>query len=135
VGYGPSWSAVETAFMNSPHHRSNILDSDYTQIGVGIVVRNGRVWVTQVFKSPFGATTTTTVRKRTVSKPAARTSSVSRAATRSKPAVRPKPAPTPAQLLASRITSAEAASRSHPAGDDPLVSALGFTDAMRTVGG
>ncbi|MDQ1643064.1 MAG: hypothetical protein QOJ90_2415 [Actinomycetota bacterium] len=135
VGYGPSWSAVETAFMNSPHHRSNILDSDYTQIGVGIVVRNGRVWVTQVFKSPFGATTTTTVRKRTVSKPAARTSSVSRAATRPKPAVRPKPAPTPAQLLASRITSAEAASRSHPAGDDPLVSALGFTDAMRTVGG
>ena len=29
--------------MNSPAHRSNILDRDYSQIGIGVVVRNGRV--------------------------------------------------------------------------------------------
>jgi hypothetical protein len=136
VGYGPSWGAVETAFMNSPAHRSNILDRDYTQIGVAVVVRNGRVWVTQVFRAPSGARTSTRPSPGTKrptahssAQPAHRPAAHARALK-----ARPKPAPTPTQLLQRRITSAEAGLRSRTA-RDPLVDALGFSDAMRTVGG
>jgi hypothetical protein len=129
VGYGPSWSAVEVAFMNSPAHRSNILDRDYSQIGIGVVVRNGRVWITQVFRSPSGSAT--------ASKPKPNKTASSR--TRSpgaNPAARParKPAPTPTQLLQRRITTAKAGLHEDKR-TDPLSDALGFADVMRTVSG
>ena len=52
VGYGPDASTVHTAFMNSPAHKANIVDRDYTEVGIGVVVRNGRVWVAEVFRKP-----------------------------------------------------------------------------------
>ena len=52
VGYGPDALTVHRAFMGSAPHRANILDRDYTRVGVGAVVRNGRVWVSQVYKTP-----------------------------------------------------------------------------------
>ncbi|MDX1512010.1 MAG: CAP domain-containing protein [Nitriliruptorales bacterium] len=59
VGKGPSVSAIHTAFMNSAGHKRNILDSDWTQVGVGVVVDgNGIIWVTEIFRLPSGATTT-----------------------------------------------------------------------------
>ena len=39
--------------MHSPPHKANILDRDYTQVGIGAVVKNGRVWVAQVFRRPM----------------------------------------------------------------------------------
>ena len=57
VGYGPDALTVHVAFMNSPGHRANILDRDYTEVGVGAVVRNGRVWVAEVFRRPMRVTT------------------------------------------------------------------------------
>ena len=131
VGYGPSWSAVEVAFMNSPAHRSNILDRDYSQIGIGVVVRNGRVWITQVFRSPSGSVTAAKPR----SKPAAgrtKTTAPSPRATAAKAAR--KPAPNPTQRLERRITTAKAGLRDAKS-TDPLVDALGFADVMRTVSG
>lgn len=56
VGVGPSVGSLHTALMNSPGHRANILDRRVTEVGVGVVVRNGRIWVTQVFRLPRGAT-------------------------------------------------------------------------------
>lgn len=53
VGYGPGARAVHRAFMHSPPHRANILDRDYTQVGIGSVTKNGRVWVAQVFRRPM----------------------------------------------------------------------------------
>jgi uncharacterized protein YkwD len=53
VGYGPDALTVHVAFMSSPGHRANILDRDYTQVGVGAVVRDGRVWVAEVFRRPL----------------------------------------------------------------------------------
>ncbi|MFZ5849971.1 MAG: CAP domain-containing protein, partial [Actinomycetota bacterium] len=38
VGVGPSAQAIQNAFMASPSHRSNILDRDFTEIGVGTAV-------------------------------------------------------------------------------------------------
>ena len=131
VGYGPSWSAVETALMNSPSHRANILDRDYSQIGIGVVVRNGRVWVTQVFRSPSGSVSASKPKPKPKKTSSSRTSTPA-----AKPVARParKPAPTATQLLQRRITTAKAAL---PGGEgtDPLVDALGFADVMRTVSG
>jgi len=52
VGYGPDAATVHVAFMNSPAHKANILDRDYTEVGIGTVTRGGRVWVAEVFRQP-----------------------------------------------------------------------------------
>ena len=57
VGYGPDVITIHVAFMQSPGHRANILDRDYTQVGVGAVVRDGRVWVAEVFRRPLRSRT------------------------------------------------------------------------------
>lgn len=45
-----SVSAAETAFMNSSGHRANILNSGYTEVGIGVVrASNGQVYVVQEF--------------------------------------------------------------------------------------
>jgi uncharacterized protein YkwD len=49
VGYNSSWQAVHRGFMQSPGHRANILKRGYTRVGVGIVQRNGKYWVTLIF--------------------------------------------------------------------------------------
>lgn len=54
AGFGPDVRTVQEAFMRSPGHRANMLDRDYTQIGVGVARRDGRVWVVQVFRRPAG---------------------------------------------------------------------------------
>jgi hypothetical protein len=133
VGYGPDWHAVEVAFMNSPGHRSNILDSDYSQIGIGVVIRGDRVWVTQVFRSPSGSTAAPKPRKTPAS---SNKTTTARPRPTAKPVARParKPAPSPTQLLQRRITTAKARLDART-GSDPLRDALGFAEAMRTVGG
>jgi uncharacterized protein YkwD len=55
VGRGPSVSSIHGALMNSPGHRRNILDPDWTQLGMGVVVEDGQLWVTQVFRTPANA--------------------------------------------------------------------------------
>jgi peptidoglycan hydrolase-like protein with peptidoglycan-binding domain len=57
VGYGPDALTVHAAFMNSAPHRANILDRDYTEVGIGAVTVNGRVWVAEVFRRPMRVTT------------------------------------------------------------------------------
>jgi len=130
VGYGPDWRAVHVALMNSPSHRANILDRDYSQIGIGVVVGSGgRVWITQVFRAPTGSTADAKQR----SKPATSRSTLA-AKPRAPVAKARKPAPTPTQQLKRRITTAKA-QLADPASKDPLVDALGFAARMRTVGG
>jgi len=60
VGRGPSVESLHRALMNSEGHRANILHERYTQIGVGVEVRDGQVWVTQNFRRPKGTVTTGT---------------------------------------------------------------------------
>jgi uncharacterized protein YkwD len=52
VGVGGNVTELHQAFMNSPAHKANILDHDYTQIGVGVVMGAGRMWVVEVFRTP-----------------------------------------------------------------------------------
>ena len=61
VGYGPDALTVHVAFMSSPAHKANILDRDYTEVGVGSVYRNGRVWVAEVFRRPMRTSSVSTV--------------------------------------------------------------------------
>lgn len=156
VGYGPTTDAIETAFMHSPMHRANILDSDYTQIGIGSVVdSHGRVWVAQVFREPLGGGSAptvhpahrstagghaTTVRSRRASSHARPTGAASGHAAHAatphrpraadhRPATRPDPTPTLAEL----VSTAQAR---HPGtGADPLQSTLAFAATMDAVGG
>ena len=58
VGVGPTVDAIADAFMQSPEHRANILDNDYTEVGVGTTVANGRIWVAEVFRKPSVTTST-----------------------------------------------------------------------------
>lgn len=45
-----SVAGAEQAFMNSPGHRANILNSHYTQVGIGVrYSRSGSVYVVQEF--------------------------------------------------------------------------------------
>ncbi len=57
VGYGPDALTVHVAFMNSPGHKANILDRDYTEVGIGAVTVGGRVWVAEVFRRPMTVST------------------------------------------------------------------------------
>ena len=132
VGYGPDWRAVHVAFMNSPGHRVNILDRDYSQIGIGVVVKNGRVWITQVFRAPSGSQVVAPKRKPTTTRTKTLAAKPKTVTPRRTAAA--KPAPTPTQLLKGRISTAQAQLADH-SGTDPLQSALGFAEAMRTVGG
>jgi hypothetical protein len=57
VGYGPDVSTLFSAFMHSAPHRANILDHDFTQVGIGAVTVGGTLWVSMVFRDPMHATT------------------------------------------------------------------------------
>lgn len=107
VGRGPSVSSIHTAFMNSAGHRKNILDPGWTQVGVGVEVVDGRVWVTEVFRTPSGATAPAP--EATEEEP--ETQEPAQAEEESKPAPKPSPtasAPAPKQTTASTTTPAPA---------------------------
>lgn len=80
VGVGPTCDAIHTAFMNSASHRANVLDPEYNQGGVGVVVKDGAIYVTEIFMEKAFATATqtqtttkTTTTKTTTTKPKAAT--------------------------------------------------------------
>lgn len=49
VGYGSSPAAVQASFMRSSGHRSNVLATRWTDVGVGHARRGSHVYVVQVF--------------------------------------------------------------------------------------
>lgn len=67
VGEGPTSSADKlfTAYMNSPEHRANILDSGYRYIGIATVFSGSVAWNTMDFVDQYGSTTTSTPTKTT----------------------------------------------------------------------
>lgn len=56
VGLGSSVEIVHQALMDSPNHRRNI-EGAFERIGVGVAVRDGSVYVTQVFMAVRPAST------------------------------------------------------------------------------
>lgn len=50
VGYGGGVASLHSAFMDSPAHRHNVLLGSYRYVGVGVLNRDGRMWVTVLFE-------------------------------------------------------------------------------------
>jgi len=138
VGTGTDWATIQQAFMNSPEHRGAILDSSYTQMGVGTAVdKNGILWVSEVFRLPAGATTTQTGSS-DGSAPSSSTTSSSSSTSGSGYYV--PPAPTPTEILRGKIRDARsklahANHSKHHVKHDPLTAALDYSTVMSTVGG
>lgn len=49
VAYAGSVSAAMHALESSPQHLANILNPEFTSVAIGVVERDGRYWVTEVF--------------------------------------------------------------------------------------
>lgn len=60
VGKGDTVADIHQAFMESDTHRREILSPRLTEVGIGVVQRNGLIWVSQVFRRPTPAPVATT---------------------------------------------------------------------------
>ena len=111
VGMGPSNMTdpvgnLHTAFMNSSEHCQNILWSHtnptFNQVGVGVVISNNTMYVTEIFvrrgssststtyhRSTTTRKTTTTARRTTTYRPVASVTHAAQAAAKPKPKPRP----------------------------------------------
>lgn len=49
VGVGQTVDTLHVAFLNSPTHLRQIVDPGFRYVGVGVVMVNGEMWVTQHF--------------------------------------------------------------------------------------
>lgn len=54
VGTGPNVSEIMTAFINSPSHYANIIDPEFTRVGVGVVWDGPRMYTTHRFMKVQG---------------------------------------------------------------------------------
>jgi len=49
VGMGPTIKGLHRAFMKSPGHRANVLERRYKRVGVGVIQRDGTIYITILF--------------------------------------------------------------------------------------
>jgi uncharacterized protein YkwD len=49
VDEGPNATAIHQSFMNSPHHRANILDGDMDSAGIGVAKGKGQMFAVEDF--------------------------------------------------------------------------------------
>ena len=52
IGMGQSPAGIQSSLMGSPGHRSNILSSDFTEIGIGAASNADGLYITQIFYTP-----------------------------------------------------------------------------------
>jgi hypothetical protein len=70
VGTGPDVGSIMQAFIASPGHYANIVDPEFTHVGVGVVWDGNRMYTTHRFMKLQSATpTTTTVAPTTTAAP------------------------------------------------------------------
>ena len=141
VGEGPTVSDIHNAFMKSPEHRANILDHDFTQVGVGVSVdKNGIIWVTEDFREPMHSTSTTTHHSapKTVTTTHHTSTSHATTATHATPhqVAAPKPAhahpaaaPSPQATLAAKLAAMRTASATN-ATPDPVAAAFDYLSTV-----
>jgi len=58
VGVGGGVDSLHKAFMNSPAHAANVLNSGFKHVGVGVVKKGDRLWVTIIFEAVTNPGTT-----------------------------------------------------------------------------
>jgi len=96
-GVGDPVKNLHVAFMNSSEHCVNVLYKSFNQVGVGVVVKDGVMYVTEIFVQRGSTTTTTTTRTTTTTTHTTSTTthSTSSPARTVAAAVTPKPKPKP----------------------------------------
>jgi pyruvate/2-oxoglutarate dehydrogenase complex dihydrolipoamide acyltransferase (E2) component len=147
VGEGPTVSDIHNAFMQSPEHKANILDHDFTQVGVGVVVdKNGIIWVTEDFRQPMrsssspapthhSAPKTTTTHQASAPKTSTATHAPTATTTSTTPSSRPvvHPHPTVAASPQARLLAKLAAMRTAGADSpspDPVAAAFDYLSTV-----
>lgn len=134
VGMGGDVASIHQAFMNSSGHRANILDRDFTEVGMGTATdASGKLYVAQVFRQPDGSAPVAAPSR---PKPpvTAKAPAPSRVPlTKARPAVRTAAPLDPAVLLRQRFAAARAAAAKTRAG--VLNQAAGYHEVMKTLGG
>ncbi len=58
VGYGYSVTQLHNMFMDSKHHKDNILKTKFRYVGVGTFRKDGWMWTTVIFQSKENPGTT-----------------------------------------------------------------------------
>jgi uncharacterized protein YkwD len=127
VGEGPTVSDIHNAFMNSPEHKANILDHDFTQVGVGVSVdKNGIIWVTEDFRQPQSSATTSSTATHTTTRPTAHHTT----------STAPRPTTAAPRQVATVVAHPHVvAAHRHPAvAATPQATLLARLTAMRTAG-
>src|SRR3954447_5944490 len=144
VGEGPSVSDIHTAFMNSPEHRANVLDHDFTQVGVGVSVdKNGIIWVTEASGKPMysSGSTNSSHTGSTSHSTSGHSTSTHSAGTYSAPGsgsspasvVSPRPTPSPRAVLLHRLHELRHNRPARHAAGDPVAQAFDYVDALATL--
>jgi hypothetical protein len=71
VGMGGSVDGLHAAFVASPHHYENLVDPDFTTVGIGIAMNGSTIYVAEEFMELMPAKAAPVVTPTTVPKPAA----------------------------------------------------------------
>lgn len=50
VGWGDDVEIVHDRFMKSPSHRDTMLNRSFRAVGIGVTVKDGKVWIAQVYR-------------------------------------------------------------------------------------
>lgn len=100
VGRGPSADAIHGGWVGSGSHNANMLDGSWTEVGIGVVVVDGQVWATQVFRQRASA-----------------------------PPPEPEPEPAPAPLAPAPSSSEGSADEGGSSAGEPAAPAPSSTDA------
>jgi Cysteine-rich secretory protein family len=101
VGVGGSVDAIQTAFINSPHHYENLVDPVWNYVGIGVVDSGGRIWVTVDFMQLNSA-------------PAAPPSTSAPRVSRPRTTTPPRPVPVPLSAPPAPVPPAPSASDEPP---------------------
>lgn len=122
VGMGPDAAAIADAFLHSAPHRANILDGDFTQVGIATAVDSrGTLYVVEDFRQPVGHQLTPHVRTSPAAShraPAARTTT----------AAAPRHTAVPSRGTATAATPVRL--RPVAAQGDPLTHAISFAQTL-----
>ncbi len=98
VGVGANVSVLVDAFVASPGHYANIVDPSFTEVGIGVVWKDGALYTTHRFLQVPGSTTTTTTAAppaSTTTSPPAPTTTTSATPTTAAPPTTAPPTPIP----------------------------------------
>ena len=52
VGVGGTVAELHDAFLNSQTHRANVIDGDWSEVGIGVAHDGASLWVVHVFRQP-----------------------------------------------------------------------------------